>query len=112
MEASEDEAIQYEPSEINGSQPHSTSTSSGCSAVPFFVGQEFRTFEDLDAHIKKYESEHYVQLWRRDSRTVEAARKRMNRPLSDEIKYYEVTYLCIHGGKKFKARGEEKRATS
>ena len=31
--------------------------------------------------------------------SVEAARKRINRPLSEAITYYEVTYSCIHGGK-------------
>ena len=61
--------------------------------------------------IKRYEVATYTQWWKRDSRTVEAARKRLSRHLSDSILYYEVGFRCIHGGRKFKARGEGKRAT-
>ena len=43
--------------------------------------------------------------------TIEAAQRRVNIVLSEHIKYYEVTFCCIHGGKKFKARGEGKRSS-
>ena len=33
---------------------------------------------------------------------VEAAQKRVNRPLSKQIKNYEISYRCIHGGKSSK----------
>ena len=83
---------------------HSTGSIPNSSAlVSFFVGQQFRSFEDFQRHLKLYESQHFVQFWCRDSRTIQAAQKRLNRHLSDEIKYYELTYRCIHGGKKFKA---------
>ena len=78
----------------------------------FFVGQHFESFNELQTHLKRYEKENYVQFWCRDSRTVEAAQKRVNRPLSKQINYYEISYRCIHGGKKLKARGEGKRRTS
>ena len=84
---------------------HSTTAS-------FYVGQKFETFESLAAHIKEYEAEYYIQFWCRDSRSVETARKRIDRFLSDRIKYYELTYRCIHGGKKFKARGKGKHVTA
>ena len=35
----------------------------------------------------------------------------MDRLLGDGITYYDVTYRFIHGGRKFKVRGEGKRAT-
>ena len=76
--------------------------------VSFSVGDKFPSFEQLEAKIKTYEEQNYVKLWKRDCRTIEAARKRMNRSLSENIKYYEVIYCCIHGGKKFKGRGEGK----
>ena len=28
-----------------------------------------------------------------------------------QIKYYELTYSCIHGGREFQAKGDGKRAT-
>ena len=87
-------------------------SSVACDPASFFVGQQFQSFEDLQSRIKLHESQHFVQFWCRDSRTVQAAQKRVNRPLSEKIKYYQLTYGCIHGGKKFKARGEGKRVTS
>ena len=78
----------------------------------FSVGKRFNSFADLQERLSVYESSTYTELWRRDSRSVEAARKRINRPFSDAIIYYEMTYSCIHGGKKFAARGEGKRSTS
>lgn len=80
--------------------------------VCFSVGQIFPSYEALESQIQNYEQVHFVQLWKRDTRTVQAAQKRMSRPLNDRIKYYEITYCCIHGGKNFKARGEGKRSTS
>ena len=79
--------------------------------VSFSVGEAFSTFEQLEAKIKSYEERNYVKFWKRDCRTIEAARKRVNRSLSENIQYYEITYCCIHGGKKFKARGEGKRSS-
>ena len=88
----------------------SLSPSTGSQNVSFYIGQRFQLFDDLHSHIKRYEAQHFVQFWCRDSRTVQAAQKRVSRPLSDKIKYYQLTYGCIHGGKKFnKARGEGKR---
>lgn len=80
--------------------------------VSFTVGESFGTVEELETKIKLYEQQHYVQLWKRDTRMVQAAQKRLNRPLSEKIKYHEVKYSCIHGGKNFKTRGEGKRSTS
>ena len=58
----------------------------------FLWVRSFKPFEDLKANIKQYETEQYVQFWRRDLRAVEAARKQTNRPLSDKIKFYELMH--------------------
>ena len=79
--------------------------------VSFSLGERFQSFAELEEKLKRYEALTFTKFWKRDSRTVEAARRRMNRPLADCIVYYEVTYRCIHGGRKFKARGKGKRAT-
>ena len=81
-------------------------------AASFYVGQKFSKFEDLEQHLKRYEEQQFVKFWRRDSRTIQAAQRRVNKPIRDQLKYYAITYSCIHGGKKFKARGEGKRSTS
>ena len=69
------------------------------------------TVEIEPKEIKKYESQQAVQLWRRDSRTIEAASKGVSRYLDKLIKYYELTCACIHGGWKFQTIVEGKRAT-
>ena len=57
--------------------------------------------------------EHFVKLWIRDLRSIGTAQQgRVKRKLSEEIRYYELTYACIHGGKKFTPRGKGARQTS
>ena len=34
----------------------------------------------------------------RDARTVETTKRRMDRQLKEELKYYEVKICCMHGG--------------
>nr|XP_047132052.1 uncharacterized protein LOC124811038 [Hydra vulgaris] len=75
----------------------------------------FLSFEDLKSTIKKYEDSHFVQLWIRDAKTIEAARKTIPRKaasIAPQIKYYYIKYCCIHGGKKFTNKGNGKRQTS
>ena len=45
--------------------------------------------------MKKYEEENFVNLWVRDSRTIEAATVKKN--YNPAIKFYEVRYACKHG---------------
>lgn len=69
----------------------------------FSVGKLFPCFADVEEARELYQKTKYVQLYKRDARTVVAARSRgIKRPLSDEIKYYELRYCCIHGGLEFK----------
>ena len=81
-------------------------------AVKFSLGECFNSYDEFEKKLESYEASTSTKYWRRDSRTVEAARKRVNRPIADKLKYYELLYRCIHGGRKFKARGDGKRATS
>ena len=69
------------------------------------------SFQQLEVEVKRFEKATSTKLWIRDSRTVESARKRTKRHLSDSLKYYQVSYRCIHGGRKFKARGDGNRFT-
>ena len=78
----------------------------------FVLGQKFSSYDGLEEKIKAYEKKNFINnLWKRDSKTVAAAKKRLDRCLSNEIKYYSLTYSCIHGGRKFRARGDGKRLT-
>ena len=46
-------------------------------AVSFTLGEFFSTYDCLEAKIKAYESARCVQMSRRDSRSLEAAKKRV-----------------------------------
>ena len=72
----------------------------------FVVGDCFESFAKLEARVEKFENSHFVKFWKRDTRTVKAARKRMNKSIKPELKYYEIKYCCIHGGQHFKSQGK------
>ena len=73
----------------------------------FENGQQFASFHELRDRI---EQQSYVQLYIRRSRTIEAAMKRASKKsFLQELKYSEVDYACIHGGKKFATRSKGKR---
>ena len=78
----------------------------------FFIGQTFKSYEELSAKIEAFEQSKFVQFWKCDARTVEAARKRMDRHLNPVLKYYELKLCCIHGGQSFKPAGKGMRNTS
>ncbi|KAG1683753.1 Zinc finger SWIM domain-containing protein 3 [Nymphon striatum] len=74
------------------------------------VGADFSTLESLLAAINEFQNEQKVSYWRRDSRTLKAAKNRgMDVPLNDEIKYYELRFSCIKGGRDYKSSSSGKR---
>lgn len=81
-------------------------------SVTFSVGELFQTYKLLERKLDEYKKKNYVELWKRDARTIEAARKRIDRPLKADLKYYEVKFCCIHGGQSFKPKGKGMRSTS
>ena len=81
--------------------------------VTFNISEQFKTFQSLQEKISSNEMEHFVKLWIRDLRSIGAVQQgRVKRKLSEEIRYYELTHACVHGGKKFKPRGKGARQTS
>jgi len=78
--------------------------------VTFHVGEKFPSHTALEDKIDRYQSANSVQLYRRNSRTLAVGRRRCpKKNFNDDIKYIEVSYACIHGGKDFKARGDGNR---
>ena len=55
------------------------------------IGDKFDNFEDVKENLELYERSTFTKYWRRDSRTIETAKKRVCRPLLDRLKYYEVS---------------------
>ena len=75
----------------------------------FSVGDCFDSLHAVEEKIRQYESIKFVKFWKREARTIEAARKRVSRDLNPDLKYYEIKYCCIHGGQKFKSQGKGMR---
>ena len=70
------------------------------------VGKTFSSFADLERAITLFEERNFVKFWIREARTIEAAKKRIDRHINPKMKYYELKYTCIHGGQKFRSKGE------
>ena len=81
-------------------------------AARFALGQSFASYGELKASIELYERETSVQLSCSDSRTLEAAKKRVPGRVEKaraELKYYSITYSCVFGGRAYKCKSEGKR---
>ena len=77
------------------------------------MGEAFSSYTDVEAKIKAYQREKFVQLNRRDSRTLAAAGKRVPKRVEGariDLQYYSVHFACVFGGKKYKSEGTGKRA--
>ena len=75
--------------------PHSKCMTLSC--------DKFSSVEVVDEGIKQYEKEQCISFWRRDSRTLASAKNRLkNLQLNDAIKFYELKYACIKGGREYK----------
>ena len=44
----------------------------------FCLGEHFTSYDDLQEKLKQYEEENFVNVWIRDSHTIEAARVKKN----------------------------------
>ena len=68
------------------------------------IGDKFSTFQDFEKKIKDVQDATHVQLWFRDSRTLEGAKKRYPGVVSKankQLKYYSITLVCVCGGRKY-----------
>ena len=78
--------------------------SSSSEEVTFTIGEKFRSFSELKDKVEDFEKANFVQLYIRRSRSVEAAAKRApKKQFNEELKYSEIEYSCIHGGRIFKS---------
>lgn len=77
---------------------------------PFDVGATFSSYEDLQAAVRQYEDDNYVQFWVNSSRTIAAAKnKGLKRGVDPALKFAEIEYVCINGGRKFTSRSTGER---
>ena len=74
------------------------------------VGDSFKSFKDVKQAMKEYETKSLMNYYKRDSRTLSVAQKRVKieNPNADLV-YYEVKYTCIKGGKDYKSKASSQR---
>ena len=73
-------------------------------------GDEFFSFEELAHAMRNFEEQSYVCLYNRSSRTIKATKGQVpNKVFRDELKYSELDYSCIHGGKNFQSKSRGSR---
>lgn len=75
------------------------------------VGNTFDSYEEFDSELKKYCDKNYVCFYKREARTISAARRKTERPINAELKYYQLKFACIKGGKAFQSMGKGQRNT-
>ena len=76
------------------------------------VGDSFQSFSELEEMLQAFKARKYVEFWRKDARTIKEVQNRLNRTINPSLKYYELKYCCIHGGRAFKPKGKGVRHTS
>ena len=60
----------------------------------------------MESKIKLYQDEKFVKFWKREARRINTAKKRIDRYMNPELKYYEVKFCYIHGGQRFKSQAK------
>ena len=74
----------------------------------FNAREKFTSFE---SKFECHKNAIFVELWKRDSRTLAGARKRgIKKPIKPELRYYEVKYHCILGGERLMPKEKGKDA--
>ncbi|XP_076458995.1 uncharacterized protein LOC143292519 [Babylonia areolata] len=67
-----------------------------------YIGRQFCSYEDLEAAVSEYQDKNFVRLYKRDTRSIEATRRRgVKKKYNPKLVYSGVKYTCVHGGKLF-----------
>ncbi|XP_059149062.1 nucleoside hydrolase-like [Physella acuta] len=67
------------------------------------LDQEFSSYDEVEEKIQELQDKEKFRLWKRDSRTIAAAIKRMpRRTFNPDVKYNELLYCCVKGGREKK----------
>ncbi|ROT60783.1 hypothetical protein C7M84_021620 [Penaeus vannamei] len=78
------------------------------------VGKRFDTLEELEEAQQQYQYANYCELWKRDVRTLESAKKRAPKRVNmakTALRYYSVKLSCKFGGKAPVQRTDKKRSS-
>lgn len=59
--------------------------------MTFRLGDQFSSFAELEKKVTAYSSAHFVQLWKRDARTIEAAKKASRKDRQQDVGRAEIS---------------------
>ena len=72
--------------------------------MEFKLGDEFSSYEQLCVAVKALEKAQGINFSVRDSRTIERAKGRVNFFIKPALRYYELTYICMKGGRSHQSK--------
>ncbi|XP_028131144.2 uncharacterized protein LOC114326888 [Diabrotica virgifera virgifera] len=61
-------------------------------------GQLFSSFNEFNNILTQYEKDKRQKFVIKGSRSIKMTEKILKRKLKEDLKYYEVQYICVHGG--------------
>ena len=80
--------------------------------MPLIVGAKYSSFAALKVAISDHEKSNFVQFFKRNSRTIESFQRhypsKRELRIPQAIEYPELDYACIHGGKPFRSKANQR----
>ena len=79
------------------------------------IGHRFYNIEEVKRAKELYEQKHFCELWKRDTRTMESAKKRVPKRVEHAempLNYYSLKLACKFGGKDVDSKKLRKRKTN
>ncbi|CAG9772760.1 unnamed protein product [Ceutorhynchus assimilis] len=74
-------------------------------------GDKFKCFEEAKQKITESAQRKFVQFYKRESRTISGGAKKTKRYLNPDLKFYQVEWACVHGGRNYKCRSNGFRSS-
>lgn len=65
----------------------------------FSIGDTFSSFREFKEKLDMVSRQNFVRFWRRDSRTIEGAKKKTKRYLKSDLEFYQLRYACFYAQK-------------
>lgn len=72
------------------------------------VGDKFNSFKEFQTKLDETARANFVRFSKRDSRTIEAAKRKIKRHLKPDLEFYQLRYACFFSLKN-RPRGTGKR---
>ncbi|KAB0804343.1 hypothetical protein PPYR_01313 [Photinus pyralis] len=74
------------------------------------IGVRFPSYHLLMHHLEEFTKETQCKFWKRDARTIGAARSLgVTKHLNPDLIYFELKFSCVYGGVDFKTKGRNIR---